>query len=55
MPGTPLYEEMKNDISDADLRKYNFFNCVMKTKLPLETFYRRTADLWAIREGEDII
>ncbi len=55
MPGTPLYAQLKDDIVDPDLRKYNFFNCVLETTLPLETFYRRTADLWSVREGEDVI
>lgn len=55
MPGTALYDTMKDRIVDPDLRKYNFFNCVLETKLPLETFYRRTADLWSVREGEDVI
>jgi radical SAM superfamily enzyme YgiQ (UPF0313 family) len=55
MPGTGLYTEMKDRIVDFDLRKYNFFNCVTKTALPLETFYQNTADLWSIREGEDVI
>lgn len=55
MPGTGLYAEMKDQIVDFNLRKYNFFNCVTKTALPLETFYQNTADLWSIREGEDVI
>jgi radical SAM superfamily enzyme YgiQ (UPF0313 family) len=55
MPGTALHEEMSADIVDRDLRKYNFFNCVLKTKLPLDIFYQRTAALWSVREGEDII
>jgi radical SAM superfamily enzyme YgiQ (UPF0313 family) len=55
MPGTGLYTEMKDRIIDFDLRKYNFFNCVTKTALPLETFYSLTADLWSVREGEDVI
>ncbi len=55
MPGTGLYTEMRDRIVDFDLRKYNFFNCVTKTALPLETFYTLTADLWSVREGEDVI
>ena len=55
MPGTGLWHEMKDSITDTDLRKYNFFNCVTKTALPLETFYRRTAALWSVRDGEDIL
>ena len=55
MPGTAMWNEMKEKIVDFDLRKYNFFNCVTRTALPLETFYRRTADLWSVRQGEDIL
>jgi len=55
MPGTLLYNEMKNEIVDHNLSKYNFFNCVTKTALPLETFYKNTANLWSVREGEDVI
>ena len=36
MPGTVFYNEIKDQIIDRDLSKYNFFNCVLKTKLPLE-------------------
>jgi len=43
MPGTPLFEEMKNQIIDFDMRKYNFFNSVLKTKLPLDKFYEKVA------------
>jgi len=55
MPGTVFYNEVKDDIIDFDLSKYNFFNCVLKTKLPLEKFYERAGALWLIKEGEDVI
>lgn len=55
MPGTPYYEEVKNDIVDFDLAKYNFFNCVLKTKIPLEKFYENVGELWLIKEGTDVI
>ena len=42
MPGTVLYSEIKDQIIDFDLSKYNFFNCVLKTKLPLEKFYENS-------------
>ncbi len=55
MPGTVYYNEMKDQIIDHDLSKYNFFNCVLPTKIPLEDFYKSVSDLWLIRKGEDVI
>ncbi len=55
MPGTIFYKEIQNDIIDFDLSKYNFFNCVLKTKLPLEKFYENVGNLWKIKIGKDII
>jgi len=55
MPGTTLYKESKDQIIDHDLSKYNFFNSVMKTKLPLEKFYENVGKLWLIKKGKDII
>jgi radical SAM superfamily enzyme YgiQ (UPF0313 family) len=55
MPGTVLYNEVRDQIIDHDLSKYNFFNCVMKTKLPQEKFYENMGKLWKIKLGEDII
>ena len=55
MPGTPFYEEIKDQIIDFDLTKYNFFNSVLKTKLPLEKFYENVGKLWLIKKGTDVI
>ena len=55
MPGTILYKEIKDQIIDFDLSKYNFFNCVLKTKLPLDKFYENVGKLWKIKLGKDII
>lgn len=55
MPGTRFHEEAEADITDRDLAKYNMFNCVMKTRLDLETFYERVGALWLIREGTETI
>jgi len=55
MPGTPFYEEVKDQIIDFDLTKYNFFNSVLKTKLPLEKFYENVGKLWLIKKGTDVI
>jgi radical SAM superfamily enzyme YgiQ (UPF0313 family) len=55
MPGTPFYRDVAADIVDRDLAKYNFFNCVLKTKLPLEKFYEQVGALWPIRLGTETI
>ncbi len=55
MPGTPHYFEQHANIVDYDLAKYNFFNAVLPTRLPLDDFYRKVASLWLIREGTDVI
>jgi radical SAM superfamily enzyme YgiQ (UPF0313 family) len=55
MPGTILYEEMKDLIVDHDLSKYNFFNSVLKTTLPPEKFYENVGKLWLIKKGKDVI
>ena len=36
-------------------RKYNFFNSVMKTKLPHDEFHERVGALWLIKKGKDVI
>jgi hopanoid C-3 methylase len=55
MPGTVFYDEVKDQIIDHDLSKYNFFNSVMKTKLSLEKFYENVGKLWLIKKGTDVI
>ena len=55
MPGTVFYNEVKDQIIDFDLRKYNFFNSVMRTKLPLQEFYNKVGNLWTIKKGQDVI
>lgn len=55
MPGTPFYDEVKDQIIDFDLSKYNFFNSVLRTKLPLEKFYENVGKLWLIKKGTDVI
>lgn len=45
MPGTALYEEMKNEIVIFDLDYYTFTNAVTRTKMPEELFYRAYAEL----------
>lgn len=55
LPGTRLYHEKKDQIIDHDYSKYNFFNCVMKTKLPLDKFYYQVGKLWLIKKGTEVI
>ena len=55
MPGTPYYTEMQDQIIDHDLDKYNFFNAVLPTRLPILDFYRRVGSLWIIKQGEEVI
>jgi len=55
MPGTPLYREMKEEIIDHDLAKYNFFNCVTTTRLPIDEFHCEVGKLWLIKKGTDVI
>jgi hopanoid C-3 methylase len=55
MPGTVFYNEVKNEIVDRDLSKYNFFNAILKTKLPIEKFYEKVSDLWLIKKGKDYL
>ncbi len=54
-PGTSYYREAEQEIVDFDLAKYNMFNTVMKTKLPLKEFYKKVSNLWLLRKGEDMI
>jgi len=55
MPGTEYYDEVKDQIIDKDLSKYNFFNCVLPTRMPLEDFYKQVGALWLIKKGTDVI
>jgi hopanoid C-3 methylase len=55
MPGTDYYDEVKDQIIDHNLSKYNFFNCVLPTKMPLEEFYKQVGSLWLIKKGTDVI
>lgn len=55
MPGTQFYYDQFNAIIDHGLSKYNFFNCDMKTVLPLDTFYKEVSDLWLVRKGTETV
>jgi radical SAM superfamily enzyme YgiQ (UPF0313 family) len=54
MPGTGLYSTLKSEIIDHDLGKYNFFNCVLKTQLPINKFHEKIGALWLIKKGPEI-
>lgn len=55
MPGTVFFKQMEDQITDRDYLKYNFFNSVMRTKLPYEKFHERVGSLWLIKKGKDVI
>jgi radical SAM superfamily enzyme YgiQ (UPF0313 family) len=55
MPGTELYTKMLPSIIDHDLSRYNFFNSVLTTSLPLDEFYHAVGSLWLIRKGTQVI
>jgi len=55
MPGTALHRQREAEIVDRDLTRYNFFNSVMRTRLPLERFYERVGAMWRIRLGQDTV
>lgn len=55
MPGTQYHRDNTDKIIDHDPAKYNFFNSVMRTTLPLEEFCRNVGALWLIRKGRFVI
>ncbi len=55
MPGTVYYQQVRNEIVEHDYRRYNFFNAVLKTRLPVEEFHERVGALWLIKKGTDVI
>ena len=55
LPGTSLHRQERARIVDHDLAKYNFFNCVLPTRLPEDEFYEEVGRLWLVREGTHTI
>lgn len=55
MPGTVYYGEVKDRIVDHNYARYNFFNCVLPTLMPLEEFNHQVGKLWLIKKGLDVI
>lgn len=45
-PGTPLYEQSRDEIIIDDYEFYDLFHSVMETKLPREKFYEQFAKLY---------
>lgn len=55
MPGTVYYSEVKGQITEHRYDRYNFFNCVLPTTLPLDEFNNEVGKLWLIKKGVDVI
>ena len=55
MPGTDLYRKSAGEITDHDLSRYNFFNLVLRTRLPREEFLQAVGSLWRIRTGTHVL
>ncbi|MFO7952560.1 MAG: radical SAM protein [Bacillota bacterium] len=47
LPGTVLYEEMKDRLITSEYHLFDFLHAVIPTRLPLKEFYRELARLWA--------
>ncbi len=47
LPGTDLYEEMKDQFTTSDYELFDLCHAVTETKLPLDEFYQEFASLWA--------
>jgi hopanoid C-3 methylase len=45
IPGTPLYESLKDQITIHDLDYYTFMNAVIRTRMPEKSFYGTFSDL----------
>ena len=45
IPGTPLYESLKDRITIRDLDYYTFTNAVIPTRMPEKVFYGAFSDL----------
>ncbi len=45
IPGTPLYESLKDRITIHDLDYYTFMNAVIPTRMPEKAFYAAFSDL----------
>ncbi len=55
MPGTVYYQQVRKQIVDKNYDRYNFFNALMKTRLPYEKFHEEVGRLWLLKKGTDVI
>jgi len=46
LPGTVLYEEVREQITTDDYERFDLWHTVLPTRLPLNEFYREFAGLW---------
>ena len=46
LPGTDLWDEVKDDVVTYDWGMYDLFHTVLPTKMPLDEFYKEVAGLW---------
>jgi radical SAM superfamily enzyme YgiQ (UPF0313 family) len=46
LPGTELYKERKHELTTHDYGYYDVIHAVLPTRLPLERFYERLAELY---------
>lgn len=46
LPGTDLWDEVKNDIATEDWELFDIAHTVLPTKLPRDEFYKEYAGLW---------
>jgi hopanoid C-3 methylase HpnR len=46
LPGTQVYDERKDELTTRNYLMYDLLHAVLPTKLPLERFYERFADLY---------
>jgi radical SAM superfamily enzyme YgiQ (UPF0313 family) len=50
-PGTPMAQKRRGEMSTSDYRKFDCMHAVVKTKLPLDLFYRRYMQLYGRSYG----
>ncbi len=46
LPGTPLYDDLKDDLIVRDYERWDLAHCVLPTTLPLQEFYREFTGLY---------
>ena len=46
LPGTDLYDEVRDKLVNANFDYFDFFHTLLPTKLPLKDFYQELASLF---------